>query len=82
MTDEEKIECLQHQVEFKTDSIHKLKEFIEGLHLILQSDATDETKIDLLNDEIGGIVWGCTDKNCSNYNRNATQNDSSCAYYC
>lgn len=80
MTDQETIIELRRQIEFKNKDIKQKKALIEGYLLILQSDATPQTKVDLLTDEIGGIVWGCTDTNSTNYDRNATQNDSSCAY--
>ena len=74
------LELLQAEVEHKKLSIKKLKSFIEKLQLLCNSDADANTKIQLITDEIGGIVWGCTDKNAANYDRTATQNDSSCAY--
>jgi len=80
MTPEEQIEQLKSEVEHKKISIKKLKSFIDNIGLICNSETDSETKVQLIKDEVSGVTWGCTDKNASNYDRNATQNDSSCAY--
>lgn len=81
-TENETISCLQAQVEFKTQTVKSYVALIKDLIVIINSTQPDSVKVQQLQDETGGIVWGCTNPNCSNYDRNANHDDSSCIYTC
>ena len=74
MTPEEQILYLQ-------ETTNDLKDFIKNIQDISNNPLlSDSAKVQQIKTQTNGIVWGCMNKNASNFDRFATMDDGSCAF--